>query len=158
VWIATGVVCILALAALAAILLFSNKPGGVAGSGGSRPADARAKLDEYNKLPADNLPERLNQFPGVEDAARKADDPALVPLVGEARQKLFAGWVAACEVKLGTADAARRGEAGADLRKLTDDYQAIHRDYPPADAGQRDKEQRWLDQYDREAELLGWRR
>ena len=65
----------------------------------------------------------------------------------------------ACETEVAAgADAAKRGEAGHNLRRLADGYAAILKDHPPADPAHRDKEQQWLDQYDRLAESLGWPR
>jgi hypothetical protein len=152
---------LLAVVAIALYSFLGGKPDDVAtgpppAANGGQPAptdDFQNALDEYNRLPPDDLPGRLDRFPKVAAAGGSN------PLVGEARVKLFADWVAACETQVTTsADAPKRGEAGAELRKLTDRYRAIHDRHPPADPAQRDKEQQWLDLYDRQAEQLGWPR
>jgi len=108
---------------------------------------------------ANDLDDQLKKFRELAQAAAGNADPSAVARVGAARQKLFGEWVGTCEKQLDTsADAAKRGEAGHQLRKLTDDYAAIHKDFPPTDAEHRAKEQQWLEQYDRQAELLGWPR
>lgn len=120
-------------------------------------SDLSKALDDYNQLPPADLAGRLDQFPKV--AAAGAGNPNAEQLVGEARAKLFADWVTACEAEVAAgAGAAKRGEAGHNLRKLADGYAAILKDHPPADPALRDKEQQWLDQYDRLAESLGWPR
>jgi hypothetical protein len=152
---------LLVVAAVALYALLGGKPDDVATgppppTNGGPPAptdDFQKALDEYNRLPPDDLPGRLDRFPQV--AAAGGDHPT----VGEARVKLFADWVTACEAKVvSSADAPKRAEAGHELRKLTDQYRAVHDRHPPADPAQKAKEQQWLDLYDRQAEQLGWPR
>ena len=119
--------------------------------------DFQKALDDYNRLPPGDLAGRLGQFPKV--AAAGAGNPNNDRFVGQVRFRLFADWVTACETEVAAgADAAKRGEAGHNLRRLADGYAAILKDHPTADPAHRDKEQQWLDQYDRLADSLGWPR
>lgn len=160
--LAAGIALILAIAAGLIFWLNRDKAGPITastspGTGQGSPGDPQQALKDYNQTP--DLPGRLAKFPDLAAAVQQANDPGLAKVLDEARVKLFADWVTACETEVAAgADAAKRGEAGHNLRRLADGYAAILKDHPPADAALRDKEQQWLDQYDRLAESLGWPR
>ncbi len=130
----------------------------------SKPPDLGPKTADLDKASKDfdaakDLADKFGKFRGLANAAKGSKDQNAATRVGAARQKLFAEWVGTCEAKLDeSASAAKRGVAGHDLRKLTNEYAAIHKDFPPTDPNQFTKEQQWLEQYDRQAELLGWPR
>ena len=115
------------------------------------------QLATFRQLPADNLADRLNQFPDLVRAA--GADPAAGKVVNELRAALLTEWAERCEAALGeSADAPRRAAAGHRLRELTDAFQAVHDRAAPADPAVRDKERQWLDHFDRQAAALGWPR
>jgi hypothetical protein len=81
------------------------------------------------------------------------------PEVQQARSKLFDDWVSECEKEVNlSADASQRAFAGQRLRDLVDQYQKLHTEHPPSTPALREQEKQWIEQYNREAELLGWPR
>ncbi|MCZ2342474.1 MAG: hypothetical protein LC104_11875 [Bacteroidales bacterium] len=119
------------------------------------PTPASPKVTDYASIPSENVAERIAKF---RDLAASARDPESIARAGEMRVKLFSDWIDKCEVHATDTDPARRAEAGAKLRELIDAYFQLNRDHPPTDPKLRDQEQQWLEQYDRQAELLGWPR
>lgn len=110
---------------------------------------------DYAQIPKEKLADRITKFRDVTGAAKA---PEAVARAGKYRIQLFADWIDTCEVHATDTDPARRSEAGANLRKLVDAYFQLNQDYPPTDPKLRAQEQQWLEQYDRQAELLGWPR
>lgn len=109
----------------------------------------------YASIPPDQVAERIARFRALAQAAR---DPESMARTGALRVKLFADWIDKCEVHATDTDPARRAEAGANLRKLIDAYEKLNQDFPPTDPKLLAQEKQWLEQYDRQAELLGWPR
>lgn len=111
---------------------------------------------EYAAIPAGGVLARIAKFRELAMAA--ASDPELQQRITPLRAKLFADWIAASEQHATDPDPARRAEAGSALRKLVDAYNGLHETSPPSDPALRSEEHAWLEQYDRQAALLGWPR
>ena len=163
-----GVIGLAILAGIAALLLL---PGQATPTSGS-PATGSPATNETTP-PTAIQPTALNAMKLYQDAKDLLDrvkkfadvarqgqaDPSLSPQIAAAREKLFGDWVTECEQEVNlSAEAAQRAQAGEKLRQLVNQYEKLHSDHPPSSPAMREKERQWLDQYNREAELLGWPR